>query len=67
MVWRDHLLRLLVRGLLLPGGQRLDTERAIRVLDRISEDPELLARLEGATEEQVRKTFLDLYRKEPAD
>ena len=64
MVWRDHLLRLLVRGLLLPSGEQLDTERAIRVLDRINEDPELLERLEGETEEQVRNTFLELYREE---
>lgn len=64
MEWRDHLLRLLVRGMLLPSGEHLDTERAIRALDRIDKDPEFLARMEGKTEEQVRNTFLELYREE---
>ena len=64
MAWRDHLLRLLARGMLTSMRGGLDAEVFNRVVDKIAADPALSSRLDALSEEDVRVEFLSLYENE---
>lgn len=62
--WNDRLLHWLARGAFLPGGGQLDLRSVARVVDRITDDEELAARLDALDEESARLEFLRLYEEE---
>ena len=64
MGWREHLLRLLARGMETRDGPSLEGETIIRVLDRIDVSPELSARLDELDDHTFRDEFLALYEAE---
>jgi hypothetical protein len=64
MGWRDHMLRLLVRGIRTGDREDLDTEVIIRVLDKILADEEFSDRLDGMDKDSVLSEFLALYESE---
>ncbi len=61
MGWRDHVLRLLARGVRAEDGSALRAEIVIRVLDRIAGDADLDARLDASEALEVEREFLSLY------
>lgn len=64
MGWRDHLLRLLARGIRTEDGEALEVGAVVRAIDRILEDAELSDRLDGLDADSVRAEFLALYESE---
>ncbi len=64
MGWRDHLLRLLARGMRTRAGLPLTEETILRVIDRINANPELFARLDKLDKQTFRREFLILYEAE---
>ncbi len=64
MDWRDHLLRLLARGLRSRSQEEFEPDILICTLDRISEDSALSTRLDELGPDAVREAFLDLYEAE---
>ena len=66
MGWRDHLLRLLARGIRTRDGLPLMGETILRVIDRIDASPGLSDRLDELDERTFRREFLALYKAERA-
>ncbi len=64
MGWRDHLLRLLARGMQTRAGLPLVGETILRAIDRINASPELSARLDELDKHTFRAEFLRLYEAE---
>lgn len=67
MAWRDHMLRLLARGLRTPDGRDLDVRLVVRVLDGVLEDTDLSEHLDSLDERSVRTEFLLLYERLAAE
>ena len=64
MGWRDHLLRLLARGMQTRAGLPLVGETILRAIDRINASSELSARLDELDKHAFRAEFLRLYEAE---
>lgn len=54
-------MRALARGIETRGGEPLEADGIIAVLDRIDADPELSARLDALDERALHAEFLVLY------
>ncbi len=67
MGWRDELLKLMARGLLVPGDGARGAAAMVRAIERIAADDALSERLDVATSEEVRAVFLQLYAEELAE
>ena len=66
MAWRDHMLRLLARGMRTADGESLDVEIILRVLDQIDANPDISARLDGLDEQDVHSEILAFYNAQAA-